>query len=261
MEFLLYVAFWPTVLAGPVCRMPRLLPQFRSTDPPDWDDIRIGVSRIVVGLFMKVVLADLLAQGFNPGEGVNYGFDVAARGIGGLDVWALAIGFGFQLFFDFAGYSNIVIGTARLFGIRLQENFAQPYLAPTPSIFWTKWHMSLSFWIRDYVFLPLATVRRDRWWRNVSLVGSMVLFGLWHGATATFLLWGLYNGLLLVGHREFERIQKKRKWPTKGPIVSLVGWAITFGPCPSVGSSFDRALCLRLSGCGKQYFIPRPTVN
>jgi alginate O-acetyltransferase complex protein AlgI len=148
-EFLLYMAFWPTVLAGPVCRLPEMLPQFRAVQHPTSDDVRIGTYRIIVGLFMKVVLAQLIGQGFNPGEGVNYGFDVVARGAGGLDVWMLAIGFGFQLFFDFAGYSNIVIGTARLFGIRLRENFDRPYLSTTRSMFWSRWHLSLSFCIRE----------------------------------------------------------------------------------------------------------------
>src|SRR5439155_5162412 len=107
---------------------------------------------------------------------------------GGIDVWCLCIGYGFQLFLDFGGYCHIVIGIARVFDIRLQENFDRPYLSTTPSVFWTRWHMSLSFWIRDYLFLPLANIRRERWWRNFSLVLSMFLFGLWHRASLLFIL-------------------------------------------------------------------------
>src|SRR6185295_9624236 len=152
LEFCLYMAFWPTVLSGPVCRLPNMLPQFRKEPVFSWEDISAGTLRIIQGLFMKMVLAQLLASGLTPGQGVAAGFDQVKSGLGGLDVWLLAIGFGFQLFFDFAGYSHIVIGGARLFGIQVPENFHRPFVSTTPSIFWTRWHMSLSFWIRDYVF-------------------------------------------------------------------------------------------------------------
>lgn len=227
LEFCLYMAFWPTVLAGPVCRLPEMLPQFRHKAPVEWNNVVEGVRRILTGLFMKVVLAQILSAGLNSGEGVAAGFDQIDRGWGGLDVWFLAIGFGFELFFDFAGYSNIVIGSALLFGIRLQENFDRPYLSTTPSVFWTRWHMSLSFWIRDYVFMPLATVRREMWWRQLALVLAMTLFGLWHGATALFLIWGAYHGLLLVGHRQVQKLW--RRWDLELPdrLLSAVGWAVT----------------------------------
>lgn len=228
LEFSLYMAFWPTVLSGPVCRLPEMLPQFRQANRPAWDDIAEGTRRIVIGLFMKVVLAHFLAAGINPGEGVAAGFDQVAQGWSGIDVWLLAIGFGFQLYFDFAGYSHIVIGTARLFGIRLAENFDHPYLSATPSVFWTRWHMSLSFWIRDYVFLPLAAARRDLWWRNLALVIAMTLFGLWHEATLPFVLWGVYQGVLLAAHRQSQQLQRRLglRWPDGWG--SFVSWAITF---------------------------------
>ena len=242
-EFCLYMAFWPTVLSGPVCRLPEMLPQFRRDARPAWDDVAEGTRRIVIGLFMKVVLAQLLMTGFNAGEGVKAGFDQIAQGWGGIDVWLLAVGFGFQLFFDFAGYSHIVIGTARLFGIRLEENFNHPYFSATPSIFWTRWHMSLSFWIRDYVFLPLATARREKWWRSFALVFAMTLFGLWHGATLTFLIWGAYQGLLLVAHRKEQQVKRKLnfEWPLYwGTFAS---WALTFA-LVSLGWIFFRAQSL-----------------
>lgn len=226
-EFCLYMAFWPTVLAGPVSRLPELLPQFRKVSEFEWSNISEGTRRILIGLFLKMVLAEVLATGFVAGEGVSAGFDQISGGWGGLDVWLLAIGYGFQLFFDFAGYSHIVIGTALLFGLRLPENFDRPYLSTTPSNFWSRWHMSLSFWIRDYVFMPLATVRRDMWWRHAALVFAMMLFGLWHGATILFLLWGAYHGLLLVGHRKLQQWQ--RGWKIKLPdnLVTPVSWAFT----------------------------------
>jgi alginate O-acetyltransferase complex protein AlgI len=227
-EFCLYLSFWPTVLSGPVCRLPEMLPQFRNPTAPRWEDISEGTRRILTGLFMKLVLAQVLLSGLNPGEGVAAGFDQTNSGWGGLDVWLLAIGYGFQLFFDFAGYSHIVIGTALVFGIRVPENFDRPYFSTTPSIFWTRWHMSLSFWIRDYVFMPLATLRRAAWWRHAALVLAMMLFGLWHGATWLFLLWGVYHGLLLVGHRQLQSIQ--RRWKLKIPdiVTTPIAWGVTF---------------------------------
>lgn len=239
LEFCLYLAFWPTVLAGPVCRLPEMLPQFRSVPPIRWDDISEGTRRILIGLFLKMVLAEVLANGFSPGEGVTAGFDQISRGWGGLDVWLLAVGYGFQLFFDFAGYSHIVIGTALLFGIRLQENFDRPYFSTTPSEFWTRWHMSLSFWIRDYVFLPLATLRREMWWRHAALVFAMMLFGLWHGATALFLLWGAYHGLLLVGHRKFQQLQRRWKLNASETPLAIVSWGLTLA-LVSIGWIFFR---------------------
>ncbi|HKS39360.1 MAG TPA: MBOAT family O-acyltransferase [Blastocatellia bacterium] len=239
-EFCLYMAFWPTVLSGPVCRLPDMLPQFRETARPAWDDVAEGTRRIIIGLFMKVVLAQLLVTGFNAGEGVAAGFDQIARGWGGIDVWLLAIGFGFQLFFDFAGYSHIVIGTARLFGIRLEENFNRPYFSLTPSVFWTRWHMSLSFWIRDYVFLPLATARREKWWRSFVLVFAMALFGLWHEATLLFLIWGIYQGLLLVAHRKGQQLKRTLNFKMPRYMGTSLSWALTFALI-SLGWIFFRA--------------------
>src|SRR6266545_7101088 len=174
LEFCLYMAFWPTVVSGPVCRLPKMLPQFRELSPVTWENVSVGSLRLIQGLMMKFVLAQILASGWAPGEGIAAGFDQVKGGWGGIDVWLLGIGFGFLLFFDFAGYSNMVIGTARIFGIRLPENFDRPFLSLTPSVFWTRWHMSLSFWIRDYIFNPLAAAgRRYGWWPHVALVISM----------------------------------------------------------------------------------------
>ena len=184
-EFALYMAFFPVTISGPICRMPDMLPQFRSEEPTHWDDIGEGFSRIATGVFM-VQLAKLLGQGILGGDGIDSGFDRLTQW-SGPDVWCLALGYGLQLFFDFAGYSHIAIGAAKAMGFTVPENFARPFQSTSPSIFWTRWHMSLSFWIRDYVFLPLATMRREMWWRNLALVISMVLFGLWHQASLLFL--------------------------------------------------------------------------
>jgi len=206
--------------------MPAMLPQLRSADPK-WDDIAEGSRRILIGLFMKVVLSQLLASGLQAGEGVDAGFDQVSV-CGGIDVWALAFGYGFQLFFDFAGYSNIVIGTARLFGIQLAENFNDPYLSTSPSGFWTRWHMSLSFWIRDYVFLPMATLRRSLSWRYFALFCAMVIFGFWHGATVLYVLWGGYHGLLLVAHRQFQNLNQRFTFTAPEWMTNFFSWGVTF---------------------------------
>src|ERR1700723_4807810 len=117
--------------------------------------------------------------------------------LSGIDAWCMILAYAFQLYFSFGGYSHVVIGAARLFGIRLHENFNRPYLSTTISVFWTRWHMSLSFWIRDFLFLPLATMRREVWWRNLSLVIAMFGFGLWHKGTFLLMMWGTYHGILL----------------------------------------------------------------
>ncbi|MGH9338625.1 MAG: MBOAT family O-acyltransferase [Acidobacteriota bacterium] len=249
-EFLLYMAFWPYILAGPICRLPEMLPQFRRSARPSRQDLQVGSARLLAGLFMKIVIADTLARGVQAGQGVTAGFDQAS-GWGAWDVWILALGFGFQVFFDFAGYSHMAIGSARLFGIRLRENFNNPYLARTPAEFWSRWHMSLSSWIRDYVFFPLASLRRSLSWRHLALVLSMTIFGLWHGLTGTLLLWGVYQGLLLLIHRQLQQILSGR-FPGLRPQDSGLRtfyWPLTFIPV-SLGwilfraNSLDQALLM-----------------
>jgi alginate O-acetyltransferase complex protein AlgI len=228
LEFCLYMAFWPTVISGPVCRLPQMLPQFRQEPVVSSSNISAGAFRLVQGLFMKMFLAQLLASGLRPGEGVVAGFDQVKSDWGGLDVWLLGIGFGFLLLFDFAGYSHMVIGTARIFGIRLPENFDRPFLSTTPSVFWTRWHMSLSFWIRDYIFRPLAAARRNPWWPYVVFVIAMTLFGLWHGPKWTYVAFGVYHGLLLVAHR--LGLRAKQRLPIRLPryLGVFLAWGTTF---------------------------------
>lgn len=226
MEFLLYMAFWPTVLSGPICRLSSLLPQFRSTENSTLKDACCGLDRICIGLFM-VALGEILANGLHADQGLDYAFRISARNLSGADVWCLVFGYGFELFFNFAGYSHIVIGVARLFGFELAENFDRPYLSTTPSEFWTRWHMSLSFWIRDYMFLPLVMLNRSKLWRNGALVISMLIFGLWHRGTFLLALWGSYHGILLVLHRQWRELKQRLQWDFSGQLPSLFSWFVT----------------------------------
>ena len=226
MEFLLYMAFWPTVLSGPICRLPSLLPQFRGTANATVEDVTRGADRICIGLFM-VALGGLLANGIRLDQGVDHAFQISPANFSGFDVWCLAFAYGFELFFNFAGYSHIVIGAARLFGFELAENFNGPYLSTTPSEFWTRWHMSLSFWIRDYLFLPLAMLNRSKFWRNCTLVISMLVFGLWHKGTALLALWGIYHGILLVLHRQWQELKRRMGWSFAGSVPGMISWLFT----------------------------------
>ena len=241
-EFLLYMAFWPTVLSGPICRLSGLLPQFRDSFKPATEDVRRGLDRICIGLFMTA-LGQVLGSGLHLGQGIDSIFDGSTQGLTGPDVWCLAVGYGFELFFNFAGYTHMVIGAARLFGFRLDENFDRPYLSTTPSEFWTRWHMSLSFWIRDYLFLPLVMLRREAWWRSFVLVLSMVVFGLWHKGAVLFVLWGLYQGILLVLHRQWQQWQRRYDWQVPQTILGPLSWIVTFSAI-CLGWVFFRATTL-----------------
>ncbi len=239
LEFCLYMTFWPTVLSGPICRLTSMLPQFRTPWAASGEDLENGIRRICIGLVMSV-LAGMIGAGLYAGQGIDAGFASPAAHLSALDVWCLIFGYAFQLFFNFCGYSHVVIGAARLFGIQLHENFNRPYLSTTPSVFWTRWHMSLSFWIRDYLFLPLATVRRELWWRNLSLVVAMFVFGIWHKGSLLFMIWGTYHGLLLVLHRQWQELRKWLGLEWSGALATGISWMLTF-VAVCVGYVFFRA--------------------
>lgn len=237
-EFALFMVFFPVVISGPICRLPAMLSQFRAEQTTATRDIERGLGRIATG-FLMMQLAQLLGRGILSGNGINLGFD-QLRHWSGADVWCLAFGYGLQLFLDFGGYSHIAIGAAQAMGFIVPENFVRPFQSTSPSMFWTRWHMSLSFWIRDYVFLFLVVLRRDGWWRNTVLVISMVLFGLWHKATLLFLLWGFYHGVLLILHRQIESAQRRFDWSPPPALWTPISWLATIS-LVSLGWIFFRA--------------------
>jgi alginate O-acetyltransferase complex protein AlgI len=254
LEFCLYMAFWPTVIMGPICRMSSMLPQFRQEWSVTEDDLKTGVRRLSIGILMAV-LAEVMSGGLYSGAGVDAVFDRTTlsdmRRLGGTDVWFMILAYAFQLYFSFCGYSHIVIGAARLFGIRLHENFNRPYLSTTISVFWTRWHMSLSFWIRDFLFLPLATMRREVWWRNLSLVIAMFVFGVWHigvhEGSLLMMMWGIYHGLLMVAHRQWQEFRKRMGFEWSGAVATFISWGLTFAAV-CVGYIFFRANSLQQAG-------------
>jgi alginate O-acetyltransferase complex protein AlgI len=187
----LYVMFYPQLVAGPIERPQNLLHQFYEKHSFDYERVTEGLRQMAWGLFMKVVIADRLARYVN----VVYNEPLNFQGL------TLVIGtlfFAFQIYCDFAGYSHIAIGSARVMGFRLMRNFDRPYLSRSISEFWSRWHISLSTWFRDYVYIPLGgnRVAKPRWYWNLFF--TFLLSGLWHGANWTFVIWGGLNGFYLV---------------------------------------------------------------
>ena len=189
--YALYVMFFPQLVAGPIERPQHLLKQFYERHFFDYERVTRGLRRMAWGLFMKVVIADRLAGYVNPVYDDPASFK-------GLTFVVATIFFAFQIYCDFAGYSYMAIGTAEVMGFRLMRNFNRPYLARSISEFWSRWHISLSTWFRDYVYIPLGGNRVSRWRWYYNLLFTFVLSGLWHGANWTFVIWGGLNGLYLV---------------------------------------------------------------
>jgi len=193
LDFTLYVSFFPQLVAGPIERGSRFLPQVCRRRVLTPEGLGKGVWYILLGYFLKVYMADNLAPMV---DGI-----FQAEQVGGAEVLLGVYGFAFQIYGDFAGYSFIACGLAKLMGFDLMENFRRPYWSAGPGEFWHRWHISLSTWLRDYLYIPLGGNRRGPSRTYVNLLLVMVLGGLWHGAAWKYLLWGGYQGLLLVAFR------------------------------------------------------------
>lgn len=236
-EYVTYVVFFPAYIAGPIDRAERFvkdfraLPQMTGLDAARFNE---GMTRIMVGVFKKFVIADSLAQGAALNS-VNA--DQAESPVG---LWLLLYGYALRLFFDFSGYSDIAIGLGILFGIKLPENFDRPYLKTNITAFWQSWHITLSNWARFYVFTPFSRTlmtrpRKPPTWVIVlaAQATTMVVIGLWHGVTLNFLIWGLWHGAGLFIHKQWS--DRTRKWyrglkeqPARLRAWSVAGWFITF---------------------------------
>ena len=196
-DFALYISFFPQLVAGPIERATHLLPQVTSPRQVTAEGLNTGLYLVMVGLFKKVVIADNLA--LLADEIFNH-----YTKFRGLDSLIGALAFTFQIYCDFSGYSDIARGVARMMGFDLMVNFRLPYFATSPSDFWRRWHISLSTWLRDYLYIGLGGNRGSEWktYRNLAL--TMLLGGLWHGAAWNFVLWGAFHGLILVVYRRVE---------------------------------------------------------
>ena len=220
-----YISFFPQITSGPIVKAHDFLPQLEQLHRVKKDNVYLGVTRFVTGLTKKVVFADRI------GVAVNAVF-AAPAAYNGLSIAMAVVGYSLQIYCDFSGYSDMAIGIAAIWDFDLGKNFNLPYLAENPSDFWRRWHISLSSWFRDYVYIPLGGSRRGKLRTYVNLFITMVLSGLWHGANATYLVWGAYHGLGCVIHRLLgKRGSQKTPWQTAlctaaNCLFVSAGWVI-----------------------------------
>ncbi|HSQ35259.1 MAG TPA: MBOAT family O-acyltransferase, partial [Candidatus Binatia bacterium] len=232
----LFIAFFPTVLAGPINRYSRLKQQMteRLTTP---EQLATGIRRFIIGLGKKVLLADTLART------VDQIFAIPASALGSGLAWLGALCYALQIFLDFSGYSDMAIGLGRMFGFTFMENFNYPYMARSIKDFWNRWHISLSTWLRDFLFLPMAYaisrriasarwlgIRAESWSYYPAMFLTMLLCGLWHGPACTFIAWGAYHGAFIMLERYALGKGLKRLWlPLQNTYALLVigcGWIL-----------------------------------
>lgn len=228
--YALYVMFYPQLVAGPIERAGNMLHQFRERKYFDERGVTEGLKRILIGLFKKVIVADRLALI------VNHVYSQPNQ-FSGLQLSIATVAFAFQIYCDFSGYSDIAIGSAKSLGITLMENFNYPYLAASFQDFWRRWHISLSQWFRDYVYIPLGgnRVSTIKKYRNILIVFAVT--GLWHGASWTFVLWGLLHGIYLIISDMIRKISPRDK---NLLFMTPVKTVITFA-CVSFAWIFFRA--------------------
>ncbi len=215
--YALFVSFFPQLVAGPIEKAEVLIPQLKAKKTLEGANIRSGLFRMLTGFFKKIAVADMMA---GPVNAIFADVDKAGSGLAALG----AVMFAIQIFCDFSGYTDIAIGAAELLGIRLSKNFDKPYAAVSVNDFWRRWHISLSGWFRDYVYIPLGGNRKGEFRTCINLIIVFLLSGLWHGAAWHFVLWGLLHGVLIVA----DRLTKKPRdafW--KAVRVDPEGKAIT----------------------------------
>ncbi|TWT54981.1 Peptidoglycan O-acetyltransferase [Rubripirellula amarantea] len=223
LDFALFVAFFPQLVAGPIVRARELLPQLTSF--PSFSRRRLygGFQMFLCGAVKKVLLADRLGE---MSDVVFAGPDL----YGGLTVWLAVIAYAGQIYYDFSGYTDMAIGAAKMLGYRFPVNFRHPYLAISMADFWHRWHMTLSRWLRDYLYIPLGGSRGGSLATYRNLMITMTLGGLWHGAAWTFVLWGIWHGLALSVQRVFSiQLPKPLSWLITVGVV-LVGWVLFRSP-------------------------------
>ncbi len=214
--FALYVAFWPRIVAGPIERAGRLMPQFRQVMSFDYNTATDGLRLVMWGMVKKVVIADQLALY------VNQVFD-NCQDYTGTPLIVASIFFTIQIYCDFSGYSDMAIGTARVMGYELTENFRHPYFASSLREFWQRWHISLSTWFRDYVYIPLGGNRVVKWRFYYNLFITFLISGLWHGANWTFVIWGGLHGIYLVIEHIAEEFFRKFWTDKKSNVKNIDG--------------------------------------
>lgn len=238
LHYALFVTFFPQLIAGPIVHHKEMLPQFMTGNAGkfDYKNFAVGITIFSIGLFKKVVLADGVAEFATPV------FNAAENGesITFLIAWGGALSYTLQLYFDFSGYSDMAIGLARLFGIVLPLNFNSPYKAINIIDFWRRWHMTLSRFLRDYLYFPLGGNRHGTINRYRNLLLTMLLGGLWHGAGWTFVFWGILHGFYLMVNHLWHAVKRTLGWNGQGVLASFASYTLTF-ICVVVAWVFFRA--------------------
>jgi alginate O-acetyltransferase complex protein AlgI len=233
LDFSLFVTFFPHLVAGPIVRPEQLVPQFESERKTTKQNLIDGLLLLTLGIFMKVTLADnMLAATADAVFGAH-------APLTSLDAWAGVLAFSGQIFFDFAGYSTAAIGVAMCLGFVLPQNFSYPYAAIGFSDFWKRWHITLSSWLRDYLYIPLGGNRKGKFRTYINLMITMLIGGLWHGANWTFVVWGGLHGLYLWVEKAFE--DNKRKATNQQPAEAIVATASVI-PSVKIKENFLKAL-------------------
>jgi D-alanyl-lipoteichoic acid acyltransferase DltB (MBOAT superfamily) len=203
LHFMLFILFFPHLVAGPIVRAGDFLRQAHRVKRWNWLRVQVGVQFFLLGVFKKLAIADRMAVFSDPVFADPGSHSTAA-------VWLALLAYTLRIYCDFSGYSDMAVGLAHLLGYRLTQNFNMPYLSANVSEFWRRWHISLSTWLRDYLFIPLGGSRGSTWQTNRNLMITMALGGLWHGANWTYVIWGVLHGLMLVGHRHFRAFSQAR---------------------------------------------------
>jgi D-alanyl-lipoteichoic acid acyltransferase DltB (MBOAT superfamily) len=215
LNYALFVTFFPQLIAGPIVHHKEMMPQFEKTrnKVKNYRNIAMGLFIFTIGLFKKVVIADTFAVW------ATQGFDVATT-LNLFEAWATSLSYTFQLYFDFSGYTDMAIGLALLFNIKLPINFNSPYKATNIQDFWRRWHITLSRFLKDYVYIPLGGNRKGEFRTYNNLLATFIIGGIWHGAGWTFVFWGFLHGIALVIHRAWSKLGFK--------IWTWLAWLITF---------------------------------
>jgi len=215
LNYAVFVTFFPQLIAGPIVHHAEMMPQFArlKNKVKNYHNIALGLFIFSIGLFKKVVIADTFSVW------ATKGFDVAQT-LNMIEAWVTSLSYTFQLYFDFSGYADMAIGIALLFNIKIPMNFFSPYKATSIQDFWRRWHMTLSRFLKDYIYIPLGGNRKGEVRTYTNLFATFVLGGIWHGAGWTFVLWGILHGLALVVHRLWKKVGIK--------IPVILAWFITF---------------------------------
>lgn len=215
MEVMIYVSFFPTILSGPITKAKDFIPQISCRIKLDKDRFTKAAWLLATGLFMKLCMADRLAVSVDRVYSTPNVYS-------GMTLFMTSVSYSLQLLFDFAGYSNMAVGAATLLGFDIPVNFNLPYMATNPSEFWNRWHISLSSWLKDYVYIPLGGNRKGKTRTYINILLVMIISGLWHGSTINFLIWGLLHGLGQMVHRALCGKRKDAKTSSGLRILSMI---------------------------------------